>query len=290
MKGFLPILLISLILSSCGCILNYTRLNPPEIRNPGPEREITLVSFYDTTLIDFKKKKKRQLYKNAYKEFLSALTATADSTHEYSLTVADTLFFIPGDTSRARASLDEIYEALNPQLLIVLLSFDIDRDYDSEKVEEEDGGSTKYAHYYLENLARLQLYGPDQNIISSDDISTSIHIDTREVISAMLAVGPSIGNFQKEAKINSRDLAGIYFSKFFPTEELITDVYHCEKELKGIEEYMVTHNWKEAENFLLEKYDQIENGKVRKKIAQNLVVVYKAMGNEEQKEYWLKRS
>ena len=128
MRKIFPFLLASLIFSSCGCILNYSRMKPPEIRNPTPEREITLVSFVDTTRIDYSNKKKRKLYKNTYKEFLYALQSGVDSTRDYSLKIADTLFFIPGDTSGARARLKEIYDILEPKLLLMILNYDIDRD------------------------------------------------------------------------------------------------------------------------------------------------------------------
>jgi len=271
-------------------MVTYTKIHPAQIRNTGIERSITLVSFYDTSLIDFNQKKKRKVYKEAYIEFVESLEQAINSSNNYTLKVSKQIFYKNNDSTNYNAPISEIYNTLNPELLMVVVNFDLDRPYSTEKIEDEQGNKTKIATYWLKSEAKVELYNSKEERISSQRLKREEVIDEREVLSGLLALGPSVGNYGKVANRLANRMADDYVSLFYPTEEAKMETYYCDKELEKVKVFMTSQRWIDAENLLLELSEKTKDEKRLRQVAHNLSVVYDIIGDKEKRDYWRKKS
>lgn len=245
---FIPaILVFTLITTSCQAPLYVTRSLPPEINLYNRSGQICLVSLFDTALVDFNQKKKEKVYLDAYNHFLSGLDTLFNEKLGCRLVIPDKVekpgdSIVSGESAtginterfalfyRNPARRDSIVTAFFDQSdipnLLVLESYNLDRDKEVETYENDDGSISKTVYYSLKGMSTLSFFSFPGKLVHKAQIVQSVPINQREVLSGLLAIGPSMGNYGKEANEVTANMALDYVNRFLPGSEDVMLFYY----------------------------------------------------------------
>ncbi|TRX56299.1 hypothetical protein FNH22_16810 [Fulvivirga sp. M361] len=265
-------------------MLKYERSLPPEVDISG-YHDCRVVSLYDTSKLDFNQDKKRQVYKDAYlsmtDNLLNSLSKDLglptgfNQLYGYDSLLSDTL-------------IEDLTDTLDNDMLVIVQSFDLERDKEVVVTEDEDGDKVRTAYYTLICKSEIICVNANREVVFNRSIHASDLIDERSVLSGLLAIGPSVGNHGKTANKLAKNVASQFLGIFFPSQILITRTYYSAKDLKGVKPLFKAQDWLQAEKFLLDLWDK-KDPELEKKIAHNLALVYEAKGNMVEYKKWVAR-
>lgn len=284
----------SIIICSCATAVQYPVIEPPEILiDPGPQ-EILFVSRFDTAQIDFNKDKKVDVYKQSYTSFINGLSDGFSAIDSIIFNRADTALAgkwytgkwytleIPEFNNNSVVSLLQQYST---NYLLTLDALELHRGQEVEVAENEDGTKSRQAYYDLVLTASLSLFDQYGNVLDKIKVDDQQYIDDRSVISGLFAVGPNVGNFAEVANPMAYDL-GFHFASLFSEQEVIVvRQFHTGKVFKEAARLVDKGQWLEAEKILLPIADHSDK-KIARRAAENLAIVYEAMGAYEKSKQW----
>ncbi|MTI20465.1 tetratricopeptide repeat protein [Fulvivirga sp. RKSG066] len=282
--------------SIVGCLssTSYRKTVSPELYTPENFQNIGIVSAFDTSLLTFNQKKKVHVFSQGSQNILVELAQEFKKQSDLEVLVADQLI-------RGAAEVSCSSETYKPTAVgtvtdnsydftIVLEAYDLYFDQEVEVQKDDDGSKTRTAYYDLIARACIALYDSNGHEINKVTVTEKhINYDKRSVLSGLLAVGPSMGNADKEVKRLSKDIAKEYVAKYHPQEVMITKNIYRQKELKGGVRALVFGNWSEAITFF-SRYTNDPDSKIAGKAAYNLSVAYEALGMMDDATYWYEQA
>lgn len=290
----LIILIVSFFLfESCTSYIYYSVATPPAIQTSEPNNSIGFVNKYDYSSLTFENARKTEVYVNAVKTLIANLERSFTVDEHFNFTILDSLiqglaledfpdFLNEGDVI-ARC------ESGNVDMLLVLEFFNPYFITETEVEENEDGGKsrTNYVDLFLE--AGITLYDQSGEILDRLKITESQFYQTRAALSSFIVIGPSMKKADEEINSLAKKIGENYVRNFYPGTETEKALIHIGKAFREVTPQMVTQNWSGAIEILLPLANSADP-KIAKKARHNLAMAYKAMGDHESYDYWIRKS
>jgi len=306
---FFLLLHLTLILWSCQSSLVITRTQPPKIVLSDSVEKLYVSGLYDTSSLEINQGKKGQKIKESYVEFIESLDSLFKERLHISLVISDSLAKYYCAVMQAKQQ----YASFNPQLnkdftnsilesmarkkfelwqipyLLLISDYNIYRTENAEVTEDYTGSKEKIVYYSIESRVIFSFYKNPGILMDQFTSQQSEEIDSRKVISILLAVGPQIKNYGNVMNRLSRQLAAEYLEQFFTQKVPVTRYYYTDKELKSLAPLMQEMRFQESIIRLLELYDKPKSVS-SKHVAHNISVAYEALGQDKEAEYWKQKS
>lgn len=298
---------LSLLFCSCNPYIRITRTYPPEMVIPGQNPKAILMSRFDSAAMDVNQEKKEAVILDAHEKLLSEIADQAKTGLNIEIYVPFLDESLVDDTLTDQAARNYINDCrlarrgvINKQqdsllrdfflttrwsYLAVIDSFSIAREQSVDRYEDEDGGTTKVASYYLTERSIISVYRYPGTLMKSLPFYETIKINERRVLSGLLAVGPQMKNYAEEANMLSKLMAETFVSTFKPREEIIYKHYYTNGDLAPVETLMRQGAWQDAIRMMEDMIPGAKKSTYRK-ISHNISVAYEAMGDYEEAGKW----
>ncbi len=285
--------LIILLNIQCTAYMPISKELPPEIEVDEKENTIQLINFYDFNKLDFNNEKKIKVFITGANKMIEGLEKSFAADSHFNLYVSDSLkngnMKCQSQALLNKDSIELFCLEKHISLLLTLDEFDISLHKEMEVEENEDGSKSRTAHYELNVVAAISLYNSSGEIINRSRLREAEHYKSRSVISGLLAVGPSLARAGDEVNSLAKSMGEGYINKFYPTTISEQRYYYTGKKFSEVTPYIKNFDWQKAIEFLL-PLAKSNDTKLARKAAHNLSVVYEALGNYNEAEFWLQKS
>ena len=290
MKSQFKILLwlFSIMATGCNPYMYYYENLPPKIELDADQQSILFISQFDTSSFDFNQKKKISTFKKGYTRLVDGVVSGFDN-FAIDINWQDSTDFAlpPAGNSVPSSMVKQLCEAYQKDMLLSLENFDMGRNKTVEVEENNDGSKTRTAYFNVEAVATLNLYSKSGYLIDMTQLRGEKPIESREVLSGLLAVGPALGN-QKEIIYPMLYRMGTsYVNNFKPRRIFRSEIYYAKGELAPVKEMIDDENWPRAKDFLVKVYNNSTDEKLRRRTAHNIYHVSLAMEDFAEAEQWL---
>ncbi|HLF33962.1 MAG TPA: hypothetical protein VI583_06980 [Cyclobacteriaceae bacterium] len=299
-------LILSIVNYSCQSTLIYTRAQKPKIELSSPGDRIYFVSRTGEITAE-EGRKAAQTYPETYNIFLKNLDLDFRNRLYITLIAPDTSEFMNNllgmkvlvTTENDRLSWEESISPLPDSLvsgifsrgktkyLLILDYYSFFSEKNTETVENEDGSISSTAYHAMFSTATLSLYRSpgilaDRSAVNiSGPLAESASLDPFGILS----IGPSGRRFLKVAGQQAEALSFAYLDLYFPSERRFMENYYTTKEFKSITPLMKNMELGKANLLLHQLYPRAEPVSARR-IAWNIYIVNKALGNDDEAELW----
>lgn len=284
---------LACLLSSCVSTLKFTRTLPREIDIDRYAGTFQYISFYDASKLDYNNKKRIGIHTSGVKIVESGILRSFNKINDFEI--------FPFDSAVEGNSLSTLPEPLNVDsvkyfcsfrntpLLLALEAFDIFYRKETRREKNDEGESERKADYYLVVKAGLSLYDSAGYLINRSEIYNEEYVSTSNVIALGASIRPSYSNKQKNVDRLAIGIGESYLDKYFPCEKVESRLYYTPKYFSEITPYISQGVYEKAIEMLI-PYTYSEDKKITKRATHNLGVLYEALGNMEESDYWMAKS
>jgi len=283
----------SIVLNSCATAVQYPVVEPPEVVIAPGVQKILFVSRFDTARIGFDREKLVEVYKLGYTSFIEGLNEGFAETDQINFNLSDTTLTGKWYTIETPefndSSVSAILKKYSTDYLLTLDALGVDREQEVDVTEYDDGSKSKRAYYNLVMTVMLSLYDKNGNVVDRIKMDDRQYIDDRSVMSGLLAVGPNIGNFAEVVDPLAFDLGFSISDLFFGHETMVVRLFHSGKVFKEAARLAANGQWLESEKLLLPIAGH-SDPKIAGQAAENLSIVYEAMGEYEKSQQWMEQA
>ena len=297
--------LLPAILASCRAYVEFTTNQPPNIVLENFVDTLHVYNLYDSANAELNQDQKKALTGEAYGIFLKDLDSLFNQKLHVSIILSDSLarYFTavmkvmnrnnPAEPVTMEKKVNEPIEPLARKIfinsrvpyLLFISNYSIGRDSYIEVNEESEGSKEKIAHYFVISQVIFSLYSSPGVLKNQFTATRSTEIDSRRVLSGLLAIGPQLKNFGGVMKDQAEQLAEQYLQQFFNQQVTVSRFYYYEKELKPLASLMKEKQWDQAIRQLTELYNKPKSVSPRH-VAYNLSIAYEALGNSAEADIW----
>ncbi|ELR71471.1 hypothetical protein C900_02534 [Fulvivirga imtechensis AK7] len=276
-------------MASCSTFVPVSKTLPPEIRLPDNKGDFLFISRFNADSLPFNNDNKVEVFKLGHNAFLQGLSAGFDTSRYFHLTLADTIIGNTApvepanDLSATRA--EQLCTIHNKGYLLTLDAYNLYFDQEVDVVKLEDGTKERTAYYDLVVETYIGMYNRYGQVLDRYRDELRIQHDKRSVISGLLAVGPSMGKADKNAKLISDELGRKFIHKFYPVSVVEQrEFYHTKGFSRAYKAYQMGH-WAEVENELL-PLTRSEESKIAGRAAYNMAVLCENLNRLDEMTYW----
>ncbi len=281
------------IFNSCSTILFISKPIEPEIILEENEKSLVVNNYFDYTQAAYVKEKHQEVYKAAAELFSESLTKYINVSPGLIAIVGDTLIprsvkLSPSDLMPSNQVL-EACEKYGADMLLSIDSIDIDFDWETETIIDDDGKKSKTKFFYVQTLHFLSLYSSSGELIDRSFIALELPYSARPTISGLITIKPNLLKAIDEVIIISSDAGVEYGAKFFQTTGSSPyKVYH-NKPFEESFSLLQRGNWSDAIRSLLPLAESSDK-RITKRAANNLFVAYTGIGDDMSASDWLRKS
>jgi hypothetical protein len=185
----------------------------------------------------------------------------------------------------------EIFTNRKINYLLVLDYYSFFSEKSTETMENEDGSVSSTAYHAMFSTASFSLFKnpgilADRSAVNiSGSLAESASLDPLGILS----IGPSGKRYLKVSGQQAEALAHAYINLYFPSESRFMENYYTTKEFKPITPLMKNMELGKANILLHQLYPKAAPASARR-IAWNIYIVYKALGNDDEAELWRSRA
>jgi hypothetical protein len=256
--------------------------------NPGVQKML-FVSRFDTSMVEFNKEKVVEVYKQSYSSFIEGLAKGFEAADSIVFNLADTVlggnWYTIEPPVFNEGPIIDLLQKYPTDYLLTLDALELDREQQVDVNENDDGSKSRQAYYDLVITALLSLYDHDGNVVDQIKLDDRQYINDRSVVSGLLAVGPNIGNFAEVINPLAHDLGFGFAALFFEQETMVMRLFHSGKVFKDAARLAANGQWHEAEHILLPLAEHHDR-KIATQAAENLAIVYEALGDYTESIKW----
>ena len=291
---YLPIMLF-LISMTCSCTsyVTITTTASPEIILPVDSANFLLVNRFIPDELDYKNENKVDVYQIGLEKYFEGLKAGFNTNEKINLIIADTTIASHSAHEPAynlsAGIIQDLCSEYDPDYILSLDNYDLFFEKEVDVQEDEDGYKSRTAYYYLVLNTYITIYSVNGMALDKLKESLRTHHDTREVVSGLLAVGPSMGLADENVLRLSDELGRSFIQKFEPSRIAEKRPFYSSKEFKSAYQAFRTGRWKTVEDELL-KLTQNSDLKIQGKAAFNLGVLYENLDKQSEMNYWYKEA
>ncbi|MXV14191.1 DUF6340 family protein [Hufsiella ginkgonis] len=285
-RTFVFAMLLLLLLTSCGVrYVHYSLAVPPAIDIQSTHATILIINRFDPYQLEFRRAKKT----NAVRSGSLAMLATVEnelagmkvnviSAYD-SVTMARDIHLLPDSTILTSGQLSKLAEKYQADYVLSLESYTTGFHQDEvEKVKNQDGSTSKTAHYSVYARSTWAWYDIRENKFMELTGNASRYHSGRSVVSALLAFGPAItpnaADIQDISKVAARHVAGYYKRGSRP---ILREIYAADA-LKAPGEAIMAGDYERA-RALLEPLARSGNNDLAAKSLYNMAVLAEMQGN-----------
>lgn len=278
-----------IIFNSCSTIMFINKPLEPEIILEENEKSLVVNNYFDYTQPAYVKEKHQEVYKASAEFFSESLTKYINISPGLIAISGDSLISLsvkrsPSDLMPANNVL-EACEKFGADMLLSIDSIDIDFDWETETIINDDGEKSKTKYFYIQTTHFLSLYSSSGELIDRSFIALEQPYSARPTISGLITIKPNLRKAIDEVIIISADAGIEYGTKFFETTGTYPyKVYH-NKPFEESFSLLQSGNWSDAIRSLLLLAESSDK-KIAKRAANNLFVAYTGIGDEVSAEEW----
>jgi hypothetical protein len=287
-------------------MINHTL--PPKITLIKSDPDLQAFTLIDTAAMGLSQEKKEMVIREAYYTFITSLESGFRENLGKEFLIEDSLVnkyhssmarynkagINPAFTEETGKAAVEVmareqFKISQVPYLLFISNFDIHRDQSMEVNENEDGSKERIAHYSVVSSVILSFYKYPGILNDLYTAQAMEEIDSRSVISGLLAIGPQIKNYGEVMNRQARQMSAQYLQQFLPRNIMVRRSYYADRELKALAPLMKEQRWKDI---ILPLKDLYENPKSvsLKHVAHNLSIAYEALGDEQEANDWKQKS
>ncbi len=289
---YLPLLAL-ILFNSCSRVLLINKPNEPEIKLNNDKRSLVVRNYFDYNQAAYIKEKHQEVYKAAAELFSESLCKFLNESPGIKAIPGDTLILssekrIPSDLMSADLVLEECNK-YKTDMLLSIDSIDIDFDWETETVYNDDGSKSKTKYFYIETKHFLSLYEKNGELIDRSFIALEQPYSARPTLSGLITIEPNLLKAIDEVIIISSDAGIEYGTKFFETSTPYPYKVYKNKPFEESYYLLRRGEWADAIRNLLPLTESGDR-KIAKRAAQNLFVAYTGIGDDVSASEWLRKS
>lgn len=278
------------LLSGCTNYMYYYETEPPRVSLEADQNDILFISRFDTTVFDFNQKKKVELYNEGYKKYIQGVI---DGFNMFVVNIrwqeADSLGLPVRGQALSQADVQRLCHDYQSDMLLVLEDFDMERYKEVDVEEKEDGSKSRTAHFYVVTRINMLLFDAEGRIIDNMPIEREEHLSSRSVLSGLFAIGPALGNRDKEIYPMLTAMGKSYVENFRPQQVSVQEQYYASGELKPVRKLIKNGDLEAAKTFLTTLYEDSEDLGLRSRVAHNMWLIHMVLEDIAAAEKWERR-
>lgn len=289
MRIIFLLLILGTTLSSCFTYVPVKKVLAPELSIPSNRANFIFLSRFNIDSLDFNNENKVEVFKLGHESYLRGLASGFDTSSSFHLTLLDIEIqkdtsFKPGN-ALDKKTVSQLCAETRMDYLLSLDAFNLFFDKEVEVTVLDDGSKNRRAYYDLVLHVFITVYDKNGDIVNKFLEENRIAHDSRNVLSGLLAIGPSIGRADKNAIFLSDELGRSFIHKLFPYIIYESRRFYNTKEFANAYQAFMRKDFLTAE---LELYEltKSSNNKTAGRAAYNLAVLYENLNRSSQMDYW----
>ena len=290
-SGFLILSIV--LVSSCTSTLFVSKPLPPEIELEKRDQIIVIQNMFDYTRPDFVKEKHSHVYKAGVDAFSETVVLTLADITSLTAMYKDTLVKsgpgrVPSDVLD-RTYIKDICDYYLADLLLTFDSISIDFDWETERIEYDDGSVSKTKYFYLQVAPFVSLYNYSGELVDRSVLRYEALYSERPTLSGLITIKPALSKATPGVINLSIDAGREYVGKFNTSTGHFPYKVYVSKPFETAYSMMLNSNWSGAIRELLPLAESGDR-KIAKKAAHNLWVAYNGIGDEVSASDWYNKS
>ncbi|MFD2515865.1 DUF6340 family protein [Pontibacter locisalis] len=281
-----------LSLMSCTSQLFIDTTLPPAVDVGNEQWKVVAIKRFNPALLPFKREKKTEVFQNGADEALAGVLEAIHQDHTYQIVAVDTSSAYLANSPNEQLTRDQVKSIHQKYPHHLLLTLDnIDASFHQMTTREKDSDETvvKTAHYTLITTTTWTLYDSLGTVLDRMSLRQEEPYQTRDVVSGLLAVGPSMGNAGPAVNRLAWRTGKSYWRRLSPQRVSLVRPYYSMKAFEPAAYQIAAGKWDQA-IALLQPLAESKNRKDAGKAAYNLAVVHEAKGDIKGAQRWARQA